>query len=344
MQTKTFWDACSDLSSGLFKTYAAIHKLCDNDVGYCFSKNETIGKKIKKHEVNVSKDVSELIKLGYLFSIEIKKGYITVERRIYTVEQAKLYMQDKANIENLYITTYKENNGLLFFTNERYLDGKKRETTINKNANGENTVSENTKGTVSEIDNGTVSENTKQNNTNINNTKKNNNNEKKVDDDILEFLKEKKIDTKAIQEAILKYEYTLEFLKRQLETALKLKELGKFESAGACFSNALTKNITLTLPEEKIKQKFISGNLGKKEQEIIQKNLENKEKRDRAIEEKEKLRKFFETLSEHEKNYVEKEALKLALEKYENNIAQTMARTETFYEVIREHLKKQKGA
>ena len=82
----------------------------------------------------------------------------------------------------------------------------------------------------------------------------------------------------------------------------------------------------------------------KKAKEVIEKNLENKEKRDRAIEEKEKLRKFFETLSEHEKNYVEKEALKLALEKYENNIAQTMARTETFYEVIREHLKKQKGA
>ena len=343
MQTKTFWDACSDLSTGLFKTYAAIHKLCDNDVGYCFSKNETIGGKIKKHENSISRDISELIEKGYLFSIEIKKGYITAERRIYTVEQAKLYMEDKENIENLQITTYKKVDGVLFFTNERYLDGVLR-ITINKNVNGEDTVNENVNGADNEIVNGTVNKNVKQTNTNINNTNKNINNEKKVDDDILEFLKEKRIDTKAIQEAVLKYEYTLEFLKRQLEIALKLKELGKYESAGACFSNALTKNITLTLPEEKIKQKFISGKLGKKEQEIIQKNLENKEQRDKNIEEKENLKKIFEALTEQKKRYIEQEALKLALEKYTANIAQVMARTETFYEVVREHLKKQRGA
>lgn len=82
----------------------------------------------------------------------------------------------------------------------------------------------------------------------------------------------------------------------------------------------------------------------KKAKKEIEKNLENKEKRDRAIEEKEKLRELFETLSAYEKNCIEKEALKLALEKYHNNIAQTMARTETFYIVIREHLKKQRGA
>lgn len=82
----------------------------------------------------------------------------------------------------------------------------------------------------------------------------------------------------------------------------------------------------------------------KKAKKVIEKNLENKEKRDRAIEEKEKLRELFETLSAYEKNCIEKEALKLALEKYHNNIAQTMARTETFYIVIREHLKKQRGA
>lgn len=340
MQTKTFWDACKDLSSGLFKTYAAVHKLCDNDVGYCFSKNETIGKKIKKHEVNVSKDVSELIKLGYLFSIEIKKGYVTLERRIYTLEQAKLYMEDKANIEGLYITTYKEIKGVLFFTNERYLDGEKRETTINKNANGENTASENAKGTVSENANGTVSENAKQNNTNINNTNKNINNKKKVDDDILEFLKENKLDTKVIQEAVLKHEYTLEFLKRQLKTAFKLKELGKYESAGACFSNALKNEIDLEIqlpkPEKKITAEI-------KDNPALRKSYEATEEKERLLEEKEKLDKVFNTFTEAIKKSIEAEALMIAKRKFDISVAPTMARNKVKYDLIKEHLKKQRG-
>lgn len=345
MQTKTFWDACSDLSTGLFKTFAAIHRLCNNEIGYCFAKNDYIGKKLNKHEKSISRDISELIEKGYLFSIEIKKGCVVAERRLYPIEQAKLYMEDKANIENLIITTYKEKNGITLYTNERYENGvKKEKIASNKNVTGKFTSNENATGASNKSVTGTGNENVTEIYNNINNYNNNNNKEKKVDDDILEFLKENSVDTKAIQEAILKYEYTLEFLKRQLEIALKLKELGKYESAGACFSNALTKNITLTLPEEKIKQKFISGKLGKKEQEIIQKNLKNKEQRDKNIEEKENLKKIFEALTEQEKRYIEQEALRLALEKYHNNIAQTMARTETFYIVIREHLKKQRGA
>ncbi len=341
MQTKTFWDACKDLSSGLFKTYAAIHKLCDNDVGYCFSKNETIGKKIKKHEVNVSKDVSELIKLGYLFSIEIKKGYITAERRIYIVEQAKLYMEDKANIENLYITTYKEIKGVLFFTNERYLDGEKRETTINKNANGENAVSENTKGTVSENANGTFSENAKQNNTNINNTNKNNNNEKKVDDDILEFLKENKLDTKAIQETVLKHDCSLEYLKRQLEAALKLKELGKYESAGACFSNALKNEIDLETQLPKPEKKTTAEI---KDNPALRKSYEAAEEKERLLKEKEELDKFFNTLPGHIQKSIEGESLIIAKQNFDISVAPTMARSKIKYDLIKEHLKKQRGA
>lgn len=82
----------------------------------------------------------------------------------------------------------------------------------------------------------------------------------------------------------------------------------------------------------------------KKAKKVIEKNLKNKEQRDRAIEEKENLKKVFEALTEQEKRYIEQEALRLALEKYTANIAQVMARTETFYIVIREHLKKQRGA
>lgn len=70
MQTKTFWDACSDLSAALFKTYAAIHKLCDNEIGYCFAKNKIIAEKINKHEVSVSRDISDLIEKGIYFLLK----------------------------------------------------------------------------------------------------------------------------------------------------------------------------------------------------------------------------------------------------------------------------------
>ena len=81
-----------------------------------------------------------------------------------------------------------------------------------------------------------------------------------------------------------------------------------------------------------------------KAKEAIESNLKNKEQRDRAIEEKENLKKVFEALTEQEKRFIEQEALKLAIEKYDNNIAQVMARTETFYDVLREYMKKQRGA
>lgn len=82
----------------------------------------------------------------------------------------------------------------------------------------------------------------------------------------------------------------------------------------------------------------------KKAKEVIEKNLENKEQRDRTIEEKEKLKEIFETLSDHEKKYIEQEAERRAKEKYPDNIFKVMARTETFFDVLREYLKKQRGA
>ncbi|MGN0942199.1 replication initiator protein A, partial [Fusobacterium varium] len=77
----------------------------------------------------------------------------------------------------------------------------------------------------------------------------------------------------------------------------------------------------------------------KKAQEIIKKNLENKERRDREIERKEKLREFLETLPEHKKKYLEEKAEIIAKEKYPDNIYKVMARTESIYEIIEEYLK-----
>ncbi len=80
----------------------------------------------------------------------------------------------------------------------------------------------------------------------------------------------------------------------------------------------------------------------KKAKEVIEKNLEHKEQRDKTIEEKDKLRKIFETLSYNEKNSIEQESLKLALEKYNKNIAHIMARTEIFFDVLKEYLRNKK--
>ncbi|WP_443864283.1 replication initiator protein A [Fusobacterium ulcerans] len=80
----------------------------------------------------------------------------------------------------------------------------------------------------------------------------------------------------------------------------------------------------------------------KKAKEAIESSLKNKEQRDRAIEEKENLKKVFEALTEQEKRYIEQEALTLALEKYTANIAQVMARTETLYLVLKKYLERKK--
>lgn len=127
METKTFWDASFELSAALFKTFAAIDKLASNEVGYCFSKNSNIASKLNKHEKSISRDISLLIKSGYLFSIEIKKGSVVVERRLYSAENYKSYCEDLENIDNLIPTTYFFVENIPYYSNERYLNGKLRE-------------------------------------------------------------------------------------------------------------------------------------------------------------------------------------------------------------------------
>ncbi|MHD0313950.1 helix-turn-helix domain-containing protein [Fusobacterium varium] len=91
-----------------------------------------------------------------------------------------------------------------------------------------------------------------------------------------------------------------------------------------------------------IENKKTNTILEKKAKKVIEKNIEHKEQRDKAIEERENLKKIFEVLAEQEKKYIEQEALKLALEKYTENIAQVMARTDTFFDVLKEYLKNKK--
>ena len=131
MNNKTFWDAVRDLPGALFKTYSVINRLADNEVGYCFSKNATISEKMGgKHTTLVSADISKLIEKGYLFSLEIKKGFIVIERRLYTAENYKQYLEDKKNIDNLVPTEIIKKDGIIFFTNERLVESQIR-TDIN---------------------------------------------------------------------------------------------------------------------------------------------------------------------------------------------------------------------
>lgn len=170
MNNKNFWDAMQDLSPALFKTYAAINKLADNEVGYCFATNESISIKLNKHEKSISRDISELIELGYLFANQIKIGFKVIERRLYTAENIKTYMKDQKNISNLIKTTMKDIEGVFYYYNEANLAGNKsvtrkytgnkiedgtgnnfEERTGNKNVTVTNTNITNTNSTTTEI-------------------------------------------------------------------------------------------------------------------------------------------------------------------------------------------------
>lgn len=128
MNNKNFWDAMQDLSPALFKTYAAINKLSDNEVGYCFATNEGISIKLNKHEKSISRDISELIELGYLFANQIKIGFKVIERRLYTSENIKTYMKDQKNISNLIKTTVVEKEKIFYYYNENNSTGNKSVT------------------------------------------------------------------------------------------------------------------------------------------------------------------------------------------------------------------------
>ena len=128
MNNKNFWDAMQDLSPALFKTYAAINKLADNEVGYCFATNESISIKLNKHEKSISRDISELIELGYLFANQIKIGFKVIERRLYTAENIKTYMNDQKNISNLIKTTMVEKDKIFYYYNETNSTGNKSVT------------------------------------------------------------------------------------------------------------------------------------------------------------------------------------------------------------------------
>ena len=193
------------------------------------------------------------------------------------------------------------------------------------------------------------------NNNNINHIEFNNNNNNNNDadvvvdvvDEISLFLEKNNLNTKAITEAIKKYNYSLEYIKNQLDIANKLKALGRINNVGGCFSNALTKNITLTLPVEKKEDniKPSTKELGAKEKEIIKNNIEAKNEYDKGAELRESYDRYFDTLTEEEREYIEEKSYNLAVEKYGDcgikSLIDTMARTETRYIILEKYINKE---
>ncbi|WP_281699540.1 helix-turn-helix domain-containing protein [Cetobacterium somerae] len=152
-----------DLSPALFKTYAAINKLADNEVGYCFATNESISIKLNKHEKSISRDISELIELGYLFANQIKIGFKVIERRLYTAENIKTYMNDQKNISNLIKTTMVEKDKIFYYYNETNSTG-------NKSVTRKYTGNKIEDGTSNNFEERTGNKNVTVTNTNITNT------------------------------------------------------------------------------------------------------------------------------------------------------------------------------
>ena len=127
----------------------------------------------------------------------------------------------------------------------------------------------------------------------------------------------------------------------------KLKALGRINNAQGCFSNALTKNITLTLPVEKKEDniKPSTKELGAKEKEIIKNNIQAKNKYNEGAELRESYDRYFDTLTEEEREYIEEKAYNLAVEKYGDcgikSLIDTMARTETRYIILEKYINKE---
>ena len=79
-----------------------------------------------------------------------------------------------------------------------------------------------------------------------------------------------------------------------------------------------------------------------KAKEAIENSLKNKEQRDKAIQEREKLDKYYNTLSDIEKSFLEKEAFNIALAQYGSSVASVMARTKVKYDLLQDQIEKKK--
>ncbi len=270
MNTKDFWIALDELSPRLFTTYAAISKLSDNEVGYCFSSNQGISAKLGKHKDNVSRDISDLIEKGFLHVIEIKRGFVVVERRLYSNAGYKTYIEDKNNLANLKKTTYEkkgESENIVYY-NEKNIKPTNDKTIIGTNdENNKGTDDKNVKLTISNINLSKSNYQKKylkeKNNSNINK-------QYKTDPEILKkMFKNEKFDKNFIK--YLYINYTIEEISFTYEKSKNKKNVAKYMRK--CLEN-LPKNVYIPKTYVNIKE---TKNIIKKKmttKEIIKNFLE----------------------------------------------------------------------
>lgn len=334
MNNKTFWEAMQELSPALFKTYVAIHKLADNEVGYCFATNEYISEKINKHEKSVSRDIADLIEKGYLYSNVIKKGFAIIERRLYTVENLKTYLSDKENIKLLIKTTTKEVEGIIYFFNEN------KNNTSNRCVTGNNTGNKFVTCTSNKNVTCTGNKNEELTNTNITNL-----NITTTNTSIASIVKEKTSSSSFLKKYLdLATEQNLlvikpnitekEFLEVWKRCELEVEQ-GFAKNKNAVLIQALKGQWNFRSVDNKISEerKKIS-NL--EELKKLQKLQDEKEKYLSSRAELEKLKELYDSLSPEEQKEIDKIALEKAKSLYSNNIAGVMARTQTRYDILKD--------
>ena len=150
------------VTDGEMRAYILINELSKNNAGYCYSKNQTLAKILNKHEKTISSTISKLIKKGYLYAININRGSTVIERRLYTENTYKTYIEDFQNSANL-----------IKSRSEKIQEEDGEETTLIINERNKNTGNENTTGTGNENATRTGNENATENIYNINNNNMN---------------------------------------------------------------------------------------------------------------------------------------------------------------------------
>ncbi len=111
MEGSKFWLMARELKAKDFLMYACIEKLCTNEAGYCFASNEAIGEKLGVSSRTVSRNINNLVDQEVLFAIELKRGNVTVERRIFT--DYLIFKKHRDSEINKVKTTYKYKDGII---------------------------------------------------------------------------------------------------------------------------------------------------------------------------------------------------------------------------------------
>lgn len=121
MRINDFWKTAKELSPLDIIILMAVDNLANNDVGYCFANDETIGEKLDRHKSTINKSIGRLIKKGFLYRLRIDKGSTCIERRLYTISGYKQYTEDKET-DIIKTLSVKKEDGTYIYINERTME------------------------------------------------------------------------------------------------------------------------------------------------------------------------------------------------------------------------------